>query len=715
MNKVTSFKITKDLFLNRVEVNTARPSTIEQPKPVHHVLVIDCSYSMVGDLPKVRRHVIEQLPKLINEGDMLSLVWFSGRRESGVVFEFATPKTLADLKTINNVVNRWIAPIGATSFFDPLVECVRIAEDQAKDKTMMNHSLNLIFMSDGHNNDAPRSDVLAQSKLVGDLYDASTIVEYGYYADRGLLTQMAENMGASYLFAEEFQKYGVDVDGAITRASTTCRPLIHVQLPEVDPVDNKVFTLGPAGLMSLPRDEGGGVYMPEPGSDVYFLSTDAAGSVSKNHVTLADGLYGALTIFAREAKPKVIRPILAALGDVRLTKKFAGCFGKQKYTDFMTSAENAAYSENARLVEGYDPNFVHNPNVTTVLDVLNKLQADEDARILLDDKSFSYSRISRAREDASDDAIKVTYVPSEDGYPLLDLTWNEDRPNISMLVRREVTLDLKGRIPEKLKGKIPETFPTHVFRNYTIVRDGLINVANMPVKASAAAALGTPMSGEMAFSIPLEGMPVVNDAMVDSVDAMKLFALYHQLQIARAEQKVYKKLRDESLALASAPLAADLVALYGKEGAAWLESIGVSKNGYAPVSTKQVESKDYYVGHELSVKLKGFNSLPSVEDVRKRIASKKPMIGVTQFMANCIERVETMTGGMDEKRKRAWLMAQADLAIAETRALIRQVAFIKYAVILGQVWFPGFEYGEAKTVYKGIECEAKLEEVQIKI
>ena len=45
----------------------------------HRVFVIDCSGSMTYDLPQLRQELKQRLPILTEEGDLVSLVWFSGR------------------------------------------------------------------------------------------------------------------------------------------------------------------------------------------------------------------------------------------------------------------------------------------------------------------------------------------------------------------------------------------------------------------------------------------------------------------------------------------------------------------------------------------------------------------------------------------------------------------------------------------------------------
>ena len=147
-------------------------------------------------------------------------------------------------------------------------------------------------------------------------------------------------------------------------------------------------------------------------------------------------------------------------------------------------------------------------------------------------------------------------TPSEDGYKLESLVYNENKPNISVLVKKYGTVDLSGS--KARPATIPESFPTFVYRNYAIVKDGIVNVKLLPVKASKATMdeviflsgpeilAYTPVfdtdTDTVEAVMNLDSLPVINQKMTDSVKADKLFDLEYRLFVAQSKAKVYKAL-----------------------------------------------------------------------------------------------------------------------------------------------------------------------------
>lgn len=137
--------MSNDLYIHSVRV----PSTGAAPvrKPIHHILTIDCSGSMTGDLPRMRKQLCEKLVTLLHESDLLTLIWFSGKTEAGVVFEGREVPNLRDLEETRKIIDRWLKPIGLTSFKKPLVEARKAIERVGK--AHPDHLHNFFFMTDG--------------------------------------------------------------------------------------------------------------------------------------------------------------------------------------------------------------------------------------------------------------------------------------------------------------------------------------------------------------------------------------------------------------------------------------------------------------------------------------------------------------------------------------------------------------------------------------
>ena len=57
------------------------------PEPTHHIVIIDCSGSMSGELPRIREQLNEKLVSLLGPDDAISIIWFSGRGQCDVLRE----------------------------------------------------------------------------------------------------------------------------------------------------------------------------------------------------------------------------------------------------------------------------------------------------------------------------------------------------------------------------------------------------------------------------------------------------------------------------------------------------------------------------------------------------------------------------------------------------------------------------------------------------
>ncbi|HEY8096635.1 MAG TPA: vWA domain-containing protein [Methylobacter sp.] len=785
MAQATSYKVSDSLYLVLQERDVKAPA-----KPIdvqtNHILVIDCSGSMSGDLPQIREQLKRKLPKLLKDGDTVSIIWFSGRSEFGVLLEAEPVATLTDLNDVNAAIDRWLRPVGLTGFKEPLEEVPNLIGRIAKKNKGV---FSLFFMSDGCDNQWDRPSIIkAVEKAAGSLA-AATFVEYGYYADRPLLSSMAEKAGGILIFSEGFDKYSPIFEAAIQRKLTGA-PRVE-QFVSGDPVCNFAFALIDGDLTTF-SIESGKVQIPESLKEFYYLSPSLVGNRGGNIQQISEkasggsgghdvlnAVYAASSLFSVRMKPDILWPLLKALGDVRFIESFGGCFGKQKYSDFMDSTRLAAFDPKLRYLSGWDPNKVPQDDAFTVLDLLKILAEDDGNRLLLDSPDFKYSRIGRGRVDATSvltteeltevqelamkmasekDPKKLTEIsdqikaisaskgpglkfipdPTPDGYPISNLTFNEDRPNVSVLVRKSGKVDVTPRLPDSLKGKVTEV-ATFVYRNYAIIKDGLVNVDKLPVKVtdgtwkklcpllpqnaleSAAGLSGGNIPD--ALLLNLKALPVINRKMVNSISAKSFFEIQYELLVTQAKQKVYKSYADELLPKRKVE---GLAETYGPEVAAWLVEQGFTDySGFSP-KTVQAEAKDYYIGKELKVSLKGFSKLPSMKELRDAIAKGK-LNGPAQLMKPVFDDVENFLASDIYKkaaRKEAvlevWLDGQKNAAIADTRRLIYEIAQTTFCLVVGQIWFKEFNSLDenSMTIDAGafkIECKAEMRDIQIKI
>lgn len=768
---------------DKITLKSTQVSLAPKAKPVevatNHIAVIDCSGSMYCELPKIREQLKKKLPKLLGPKDTISIIWFSGRGQCGVLLEAEPVATLVDLTTVNQAIDRWLNPIGMTGFKEPLQEVSKVIERiKAKRPGSV---FALFFMSDGCDNQWPRGDILKAIEAVAGSLASTTIVEYGYYADRPLLTAMAQTAGGQLIFAQGFDTYQPAFEAAMGKQITGA-PKIEVQIPE-NPIGGFIFTLVDGDLITYGVEKGK-AHVPEDTREFWYVVEDAHTYNDKLDNTASEAVlmaaYAAVSLYSIRMNSDLVLAILKALGDVEFIEQFAKCFGKQRYSEFMDSAKAAAFNPALRYTKGYDPTKVPADDAYTVLDLLRLLASDDENRILMDHPDFKYSKIGRGRLDADEvltpeeqakvdeinakiaktkkasdikalqaelaailDSKKGALVfkadPAPDGYSISNLVYNESRPNVSIGVRKTGTVDLKGRIPEGDDyAKIPVVFPTFVFRNYAIIKDGLLNVEVLPVRvtkdtaAKLAEALppeakptNISMSGDFVTGvINLKALPVINRKMVASVSARDLFTRQFELIQTKAAQKVYKDYLDDRFPKTAS---AKDKAAYGEVAAKWLLEQGFGYNGYAPPHTTQAESTDVYMGKELEVSVPGYKTLPKVAEVRDRIASKKKQTTPGALMAPYVDEVEKYlasdeyTSATDKDAAfKAWIEAKAKGSIQKARQLMYQMACTKFSVVVGQVWFKEFSSLDETTLKvklgdTEIECSVVMKEVEIKI
>lgn len=737
-------KITDKLFLVQVQPQrTAAAQPVDSP--VNHILVVDVSGSMYGELDRIREHIKTKLPRLLREADTLSLIAFSGRDQYWRILTAEPVATLKDLGDVNTAIDRWLRPVGLTGFKQPIEEAAKLIGEVSKKNS---NPFSLFFLSDGCDNQWRREEILKAVDGTAAGLAASTVVEYGYYADRPMLTQMAERWGGSLIFSENFTKFSPLLDAAIQRKLGGGKKVtVDIQ---GDVIGGMAFAIQGSDILTFAVDNQK-VTVPEGLGAVCYLSPTAVGTSVPETQTTTAAIYAAISLFAVRAKPDVVFPLLKKTGDVALIQEFANCFGKQRYSAFQEHAALAALDSGQRLTKGYNPDLVPREDATTVLDLLRILESDDGNRVLLGHPSFKYGRIGRKREDANlrltadeqkeldalttqmsgklklaevkeiqakmaaltnkPEPLKFVEDDGSEGYSVSNITFNEDRPNVSILVRKTGTVDLSARIPENLKGaglgKVPERIGTFVYRNYTVIRDGIVNVNQLPVSLTDATKArirvevdaGRLPATTLAYNdgcdvLNLEGLPVVNRASVKSVSARKLFETQWALLKAQAAQKVLKSYQSTHT---EGKVSEGYAALYGDEAATWLKDQGVTDfNGFNPKSV-QTEATDVYQSKSLEVKVKGYSSLPSMTKYAE-MAVKGKFNGPALLMQPTVERVEkflasdTYKNVADPKALlKAWLHSETQLAVQECRKLLFEIAQMKTAITVGNCWFQEFK------------------------
>ena len=664
---------------------------------VHHIIVIDVSGSMWGDLPSLRTHLKNKLSTLVGEKDTVSILWFSGKGQFGILQEAVPVRSLSDLSTLHKAIDKWLQPVGLTGFKEPIQETISlISRLKALDPSFL---INFFFMTDGYDNQWSKAEILKVTAELSQHVDNSVFVEYGWNCNRDLLSKMAESSGGTLVFSEHFENYQTVFDNELSKDIRGGKKIL-VSLDSV-PALGYAFAYDTNGsLVSYTVNDNNEVLVPESIDAVHYFTKESAEYGTFVNDTRA---YFGLATLSQRMLANEIFTVLGAMGDVYLVNRFVNSFSKQDYTDFQNECIAQGLDETIRFKEGVDVNVVPKEDAFTVLDLLQLLSEDDNNLVYPNHEAFGYKRIG-AGSKQRDDSVKFEINDKTKGYPVSGIVFNEDRPNVSFRVKYDGTVTL----PEDKRNEfnLPEKINSFIYRNYTIIRDGIVNIRKLPVSLTektlevlrAENVVGTDVKPGEVFVLDTTKIPVINRNMVKSVSAKDTFNKVFKLEQLKAAQKVFKFYRDQFAPKKSEGFAV----VYGEDAAAWLKEVGVTDyNGFNPPSDS-VPMTDVYTATELKISIKGLSSLPSVNDVLKKVAGGKALtlresllhpsiIKVNEFLESDLCK----NASSSDELYKTWLKSETNNIISQVRVLNKEISQTKFAIILGHVWFNDLAAGES--------------------
>lgn len=722
-----SINIGNGLVLRRVSVKNE--NVVEVRPKRNHIFVIDVSGSMYSDIPKIASHTKEKLMSSVAYGETVSMIYFSGKGQYGVIVEAFEVNALSDFQTLNKKIDGDLYARGLTGFKEPLEEVVRMTERLKH----LDGLFSLWFMTDGYDNQWNQKDILAVCEVLSTKVASAMFVEYGNYANTDLIVKMAEVTGGTHIAAEKYVDYEPLVESYVKNGKAA--PRKRVELKTI-PVHGVVFTDNAETYQVVD----GVAYVPEDADAVYYLERGGMG-VDYLPGMENKAIYSALAVNAQR-RTKETFDILKCLGDVRFIKAYANCFGKQAYFAFVGNVKEAIENPALRLTEGYDPSLVPAEDAPTVLDAINILMEDKDAKLHLDHEAWEYSRIGRktvakadvlTKEEQEEIAkltagaktpadlkvvqdrinqlankAKAEFVSDTSSVSLSNLSWNEDRPNVSIKTTRHGMV----RVPSNEYG-IKEV-PSKIYRDFAIIKDGILNTKTLPVSISREAfdklaAIGA-VTGEYAETVVvnLASLPLINRKSVKSVNAVETFEKAVAILHNQARNKVLTHYAKETGVKDSS---STLKLVFGEPAAAWLETLGIRDYGFNPPSTR-AESTDVYISKEMPIKIASYSSLPSLNKVNEDFSKGKKLNPAAALIAKYISEVESVKAEKSESDFLEWLKNEQTQNLVEKNKLMREMSVIKFAIIVGQTWFSDYESGDKVVSYKGVDYTVSTELVE---
>ena len=712
-------KFDENYYLISQEANST--ATVEVAKKTNHIFVVDVSGSMSWELPKIRTQLKNKLSNIMKEGDTITIVWFSGSRDAGILKEEVEVKSLKTLSDLHDAIDKWLRPVGLTAFLKPL-ELVKEVIGRIR-KNRPDSVFSMIFLTDGCNNDCPWNDVIKTLKSLEVEIASSTFVEYGYYADSRALTQMASVLGGEKISCDGFDDFEPMFDAKISSSVYGGKKII-VNITDKYLYDF-AFSVGKDGSVLLYNIADNKIMVGSDVKEIYFFSPNGVGGG-----TIIDGaLYAAIYVLSDKLLNDDAEKVFYALGDNYYYRMLANAFGKQKLNSFKAAIKECVADVSKRFLDGGKAAIQKVPDdAYCLMNLIEDLGNTEGCLFYKGHPDFNYNLIGRKRvargenlsetdkkrlseaknveeiskitEELKQKNVEIKFVDSNPnrGYPLTDLVWNEKRANLSI----RVYIEGEAIIPENKFGI--EKVASFRYKTYTIIKDGIVNIKKLPVTWSPEldqllVKYGVSHNIDLANKvvvIDFTSLPLINRGMVRSISAKGLAIQEWELQKLQADKKVYDYFRKSLFPKESK----SFVELLGQEAADWLKTIGVTDyNGFAPLTDAE-ESTDFYMSVNLETKIKGFSSLPKVEDVIAKLKDGKPLKPTELIMSDAVKKYQTqlesdMYKSLNEEQQKGvlktYLITKSDILNKKRRKALQEIAQIKFSLILSKKWFTEFK------------------------
>jgi len=709
-------KIAENYYLATQAINS--DVTVEVAKKTNHIFVVDISGSMSYELPKIRTQLKNKLSNLMKEGDTISIVWFSGSREAGILKEEVEVKSLKTLSDLNDAIDKWLRPVCLTAFLKPLQ---LVKELIGRIKTNRPDGVfSMIFLTDGYNNDCPWNEVITTLKSLETDIVASTFVEYGYYADTQKLTQMASILGGEKISCDGFDDFEPVFDGKISSEIGGGKKVV-AYIPDAHLYDF-AFSVGSDGSILLYNIGDGQVLVSQSVKELHYFSPVAVG----NEHAPTTSLYAAIYVLSDKLLNDDAEKIFYALGDNHFYGMLVNAFGKQKLNAFKTAIKECVVDASKRFPAGQSTILPVPDDAYCLMNLIEDLGNTEGCLFYPNHEAFNYKRIGVKRVARGEDlsaadkkrlgeaknveeiskiteelkeknvALKFENSNPERGYPLTDLVWNSERANLSV----RIVIDGDVTLPEN-KFKIDKV-SSYKYNTFTLVKDGIVNVIELPVlfkpelhNILVKNGVGFTMDDETVV-IDLTSIPLVNRGMVKAISANELAKKEWELVKLQGDKKVYDFYRKELFPKTSK----SFVDMLGQEAADWLKTIGITDyNGFSPL-TDAAETTDFYMSVNLETKIKGLSSLPKVVDVQKKLESGAPLKLNEYVMADALRKYlaqleSDMYKSLSEEQQKGvlktYLTTKSDILNKQRRKVLQEIAEIKFALILSKKWFTEFK------------------------
>ena len=690
-------QVTPNLYLTEYSFNlldSILSSPVKKRECVNHIWIYDRSGSMYGLLDNLIEDLIKRA-KTIPVGDTITFGWFSSEGQKNFIIKGFKITEAKDYAIMEKSLRANNTTIGCTCFSEILAETEQVIQDLS----VFSSNFALCFFTDGFpvvsNYTKEIKDIFDAVEKLNDKVTSALLVGYGDYYNKQLMSDMAEKIGGSLTHSANLPSFSISLDSFVNNSQENKK--IAIKLDSEVSKDALVFNINGENINLYAIDANKEVKIScaeEEKATVYVLTNTKPKGV---HINLKDNqdnpfikvLYAAAYILTQKTKTDVAIDVLGYLGDKKLVDLVTNSYTNAEYGKAEQTIKDAIVEPAKRWLEGRVENYVAPADAFCLLDLIDLLSNDKDAYFYPRHDAFSYKRIGKPSK--PDESYPEFKADKETRSSFKDIVWNENKLNLSLrtIIRGDVDLGSEAK-----KYGLTTPFPTYQYRNYTFVKDGILNVTKAPAcmseptfkKLKEKKVVSGNWNKDEVYVLNLEAVPIVNRRIADGkTSAIALCRLVLLEQKAKAQIKVYKWFKQRDFP--EKEITAETARTFIEKQQAFLESKGINtRTGVFEPPVTESEATDFYMAKEFTIKIKGLSSLPKVEAVTAKLKENKKLTTSEDLLIDAINVYSNNVFDAD-KDKLGFLEKALDFNSTILKGTRREIQETKFAVLLCKKWF----------------------------
>lgn len=480
INKVIILENCKVYYLGKRDVKKAREEVIEgnfylikkKRKSIksinHHILLLDCSFSMINEIEALKERVKMTLTALKSgRNNYVSIIIYSGHNESKRILNAVKcDKTSYDMAEAFKIIEEEVNVKSLTVMSEPL----EIAIDIVNNLNPYCNKNHIILFTDGclvSNNwsiEEEKEKVLTLAKICNEKNIYFNSIGFGKYYDRAFLKELVEKVSTGTFNhidkVKDYYKTVIEFSKEINS-----KEILDIKIDNDKYFILNTYSMGERGLLkTVADDEDIVICVFNEELKIKEKITNAKRYKKEKEKIYEKFLYSLSLYYLINEDLEKAQYLLSQTGDIEAYENINNCYSFIELGQAINNLSIKVKDETKRFKKGKKEIQIQSlEEKICLLEVLKEILEDKESSLLWDYK-YKYKRIGRKAELVEE---RYKFLRPSFGYgQVIDVAIGSKKLNVGVLV--------------KIDGQVMDTktmlkLDSHIFRQYNIISNGNIN------------------------------------------------------------------------------------------------------------------------------------------------------------------------------------------------------------------------------------------------